>query len=68
MIRVVSRWNRWRKCHAKNWVRQNWTDWCSVDGGKPGVGSKDEGKHTGRNDLLFIEKMMQIGMSIAVDN
>jgi len=68
MIRVVSRWNRWRKCHSKNWVRQNWTDWCSVDGGKPGVGSKDEGKHTGRNDLLFIEKMMQIGMSIAVDN
>jgi len=49
-------------------VRQNWTDWCRVDGGKPGVGSKDEGKHTGRNDLLFIEKMMQIGMSIAVDN
>ena len=52
----------------ENWVRQNWTDWCTVDGGKPGVGSKDEGKHTGRNDLLFIEKMMQIGMSIAVDN
>ena len=29
-----------------------------VDGGKPGVGSGDEGKHTGRNDLLFVEKMM----------
>ena len=29
-----------------------------VDGGKPAVGSKDEGKHTGRNDLLFVEKMM----------
>jgi len=29
-----------------------------VDGGKPGVDSKDEGKHTGRNDLLFLEKMM----------
>jgi len=28
------------------------------DGGKPGVDSRDEGKHTGRNDLLFIEKMM----------
>jgi len=28
------------------------------DGGKPGVNSRDEGKHTGRNDLLFIEKMM----------
>jgi len=29
-----------------------------VDGGKPGVDSRDEGKHTGRNDLLFVEKMM----------
>ena len=24
-----------------------------VDGGEPGVDSRDEGKHTGRNDLLF---------------
>ena len=29
-----------------------------VDGGKPGVDSRDEGKHTGRNDLLFVEKMV----------
>jgi len=29
-----------------------------VDGGKTGVDSRDEGKHTGRNDLLFVEKMM----------
>jgi len=29
-----------------------------VDGGKPGVDSRDEVKHTGRNDLLFVEKMM----------
>ena len=29
-----------------------------VDELKPEVGSRDEGKHTGRNDLLFIEKMM----------
>ena len=29
-----------------------------VNGGKPGVDSRDEGKHTGRNDLLFVEKMM----------
>jgi len=29
-----------------------------VDGGEPGVDSRDEGKHTGRNDLLFIKKMM----------
>ena len=28
-----------------------------VDGGKPGVDSRDEGKHTGRNDLLFVEKL-----------
>jgi len=26
MMRVVSRWNRWRKCHSKNWVNQNWRD------------------------------------------
>ena len=29
-----------------------------VDGEKPGVDSRDEEKHTGKNDLLFIEKMM----------
>ena len=29
-----------------------------ADGGKPRVGSRDEGKHTGRNALLFVEKMM----------
>jgi len=29
-----------------------------VDGGEPGVDSRDEGKHTGRNSLLFAEKMM----------
>jgi len=29
-----------------------------VNGGKPGVDSRGEGKHTGRNDLLFVEKMM----------
>jgi len=29
-----------------------------VDGEKPGVHSKDEGKHTGRNDLLHVENMM----------
>jgi len=29
-----------------------------VDEGKPEVGSRDKGKHTGRNDLLFVEKMM----------
>ena len=29
-----------------------------ADGGKPGVDSRDEGKHIRRNDLLFVEKMM----------
>jgi len=29
-----------------------------VDGEKPGVDSRDKAKHTGRNDLLFVEKMM----------
>ena len=29
-----------------------------IDGQNPGVDSRDEGKHTGRNDLLFAEKMM----------
>ena len=32
-----------------------------VDGGEPGVHYRDEGKHTGRNDLLFVEKMMWMG-------
>ena len=29
-----------------------------ADGGKPEVGFTDEEKHTGRNDLLYVEKMM----------
>ena len=37
---------------------QNLRDQCMVDGGKPGVDFRDDGKHTGRNDLLFVEKMM----------
>ena len=37
---------------------QNWRDWCVVHGGKPEVDSRDEGKLTGRNDLLFVEKVM----------
>ena len=31
-----------------------------VDEGEPGIDSRDEGKHTGRNDLLFVKKMMWI--------
>jgi len=26
MIRVVSRWYRWRKCHSYDWLNQNWRD------------------------------------------
>jgi len=29
-----------------------------VDEGKPGVDSRDEGKYTGKNDLVFVEKMV----------
>jgi len=32
-------------------MRQKWRDYCGVDGEEPGVDSRDEGKHTGRNDL-----------------
>jgi len=46
------------KCHSKDGVSQNLKDQCVVDGKKSGVDSRDEGKHTGRNDLLFVEKMM----------
>jgi len=31
-----------------------------VDGGKPGVDSRVKGKHAGRNDLLFVEKVMHM--------
>ena len=39
---------------------QNWRDEFVVDGGEPGVDSRDEGKHTGRNDLLFVKKMLWV--------
>ena len=32
-----------------------------ADGGEPGVDSRDEGQHTGRNDLSFVKKMMWMG-------
>jgi len=35
-----------------------------VDGEKPGIDSRDEGKHTGRNDLLFVEKMVWMGEQV----
>jgi len=57
MMRVVSRWNQWEKCHSENWVNQNWRHQCVVNREKPGVDSRDEGKHTGRNDVLFVQKM-----------
>jgi len=31
-----------------------------VDGEKPEVDSRDEEKHTGRNDVLFVKKIMQM--------
>ena len=31
---------------------------CVVDGEKPDVDSRDEGKHSGRNGLLYVENMM----------
>jgi len=38
-----------------------------VDGEKQGVDSRDEGKHTGRNDLYFVEKMMWVSASVCRD-
>jgi len=35
-----------------------------VDGEKPGVDSRDEGKHNERNDLLLVEKMMWMGEQV----
>jgi len=44
-----------------------------VDGQKPEVDSRDEGKHTGRNDPLFDEAVrvavgMRLGLSLCVPN
>jgi len=39
-------------------VRQKLRDECVVDEEKPRIDSRDEGKHTGRNDLLSVEKVM----------
>ena len=38
-----------------------------VDGGELGVDFRDEGKHTGRNDLLFVKKMMWNGWASECD-
>ena len=35
-----------------------------VDQKKLDVDSRDEGKHMGRNDLLYVEKMMKIGEQV----
>jgi len=38
-----------------------------VDGGEPGVDSTDEGKQTGRNDLLFVENDVDGRASVSKD-
>jgi len=38
-----------------------------VDRGKPGVDSRDDKKHTGRNNLLFVEKMMWMDEQVTKD-
>jgi len=38
-----------------------------VDRGKPGVDSRDDEKHTGRNDLLFVEKIMWMDEQVTKD-
>ena len=40
-----------------DYASQNWRDWCVVDREKPRVDSTDDGKHTGKNDLLFVGMM-----------
>jgi len=52
------------KCHSTNWVRQNWRDWCGAEKGELRVDSRDEGKHTERNDLLFVKKIMWMGEQV----
>jgi len=44
-MKVVS---RWKKCQSWDQMIQNWRD-CVVDGEKPGVDFRDEGKRNGRN-------------------
>ena len=48
--------------------KQNWRDWCVVDGSKPEIDSIDEGKHTGKNNHLFVEKMMWLGERVTKDD
>ena len=38
-----------------------------ADEGKPEVGSRDEGKHIRRNDLLFVEKLVDGRASVTKD-
>ena len=49
------------KCQLLEQVSRNLGDWYEINEGEPGVYSSDDGKHTGRNDLLFVEKMMWMG-------
>ena len=59
MIRVASRWQLMEEVPRKEMGEAEFERLVRiVDGGKPGVDSRDEGKHTGRNDLLFVEKVM----------
>jgi len=57
-MRVVSQWNRWRKCHSKNGRGRIGEISAWLTKRKLGGDSRDSEKHTGRNDLFFVEKMM----------
>ena len=59
MMKVQNRQKR--KCQSLEQVSRNLGDWYEINEGEPGVDSSDDGKHTGRNDLLFVEKMMWMG-------
>jgi len=39
-----------------------------VDGGKPEIDSIYEGKHTGKNNHIFVEKMMWLGERVTKDD
>ena len=52
--RVISRWNRWKKCHSYDWVNHNWKDYCVVDGEKPGFQRRGETCWKERRNCFFV--------------
>ena len=58
MLRVVNLWKK-LNWHTQEDQSPGWRDWHEAVGEKQGVDSRDEVRHSEKNDQLFVKTMMK---------